>query len=308
MNRTSSSLAALAVLLAFSAIAGCSSGAGFGSPPPYPPAPQAGSTVQPGSSGQNGNEGPDSSPTPETPLSVDSATARFAYDASAADPVKASRLVEVTFALASTLASPMPVPNVAIAADKAPAVNIPLTLTAAPGQDTVETMVAVASPKDDTDTKSLELTFGDGKKLVLAGDTIDYPDHDDPAMTPLDDKVKAGGVSLDDVAITPLLSPIGGLHFDLTFSITNASKKDANIAAFTVIPPKEPPAKQGDQPQAYPVRFVIPIDVTARSSMDPMSVVIPYYGKAKTLPSGTYDLVATDKSGNSIAQNSGPLL
>jgi len=298
--------AAVAAIIAAAAVAGCSSGAGFGSPPPYPNAPQTQAPVQ--GSGPNGGEAPFASPTPVTPLSVDSSTARFAYDASAADPVKAARLVEITFALASAQTSPMPVPNVSIAADKNPAVNIPLTLQALPNQDTVETMVAVAPPKDDSETKSLILTFGDGKKLLLAQDTIDYPQEEDPTMTPLDSKQKPGGVTVDDVAVTNIIAPGTGLHFDITFSITNASKKDANIVSFTVTPPAEPPDKKGDQPIAYPVKFVIPFQVPARNQMAPISVVIPYQGKAKALPAGSYAVTASDKSANTVAQGSGPLL
>jgi hypothetical protein len=305
MTKAMFSRAAVAALIAAAAVAGCSSGAGFGTPPPYPNAPQTQPTAV--GNGQNG-EMPQASPTPDTPLSVDSATARFAYDASAADPVKGARLVEITFALASTLASPMPVPNVAIAADKNPAVNIPLTLQALPNQDTVETMVAVAPPKDDSDTSNISLKFGDGKKLLLAEDTIDYPEQQDPTMTPLDKKQPAGNVTVDDIAISSVTAPGSGLHFDLTFSVTNSSKKDADIAYFTVTPPAEPPDKKGDQPIAYPVKFVIPVQVPARNSMAPISVVIPYQGKAKALPTGSYAVTASDKSANTVAQGSGPLL
>lgn len=304
-SHRSSSYFLLAVLCA-AALAGCSSGAGFGSPPPYPNAPQPQGTVQSGGGGAN--EAPGATPTPNTPLSVDSASARDAYDASAADPEKAPRLVEVTFALASTLASPMPIPNVSIAADKNPAVNIPLSLSAQPNQDTVETMVAVAPPKDPTVTKSLNLIFGDGKKLVLAEDSVDFPEPDDPTMTALDKSEPAGGVSIDDVAITGLIAPGSGLHYDVTFSITNRTKKDASIVSFTVTPPAEPPAKKGDQPIAYPSKFTLAIVVPARNQMAPISVVIPYPGKAKALLSGSYAITASDKTGAQLAQGSGPLL
>jgi hypothetical protein len=239
---------------------------------------------------------------------VDSATARIAYDASAADPVKASRLVEVTFALASSLTSPVPIPNVSIAADKNPPMNIPLTLQSVPNQDTVETMVAVAPPKDPTNTKSLTLTFGDGKKSLLAQDTIDFPQAEDPTMTPLDKKQAAGVLTVDDVSISIVNAPGAGLHFDITFSVTNASKKDANIASFTVTPPAEPPATKDAKPVAYPVKFSIPVQVPARNQMAPISVVIPYGGKAKTLPTGSYAVTASDKAGNTVAQGAGPLL
>lgn len=311
MNRTPSSIVFIALAAAAAlALGACSSGSGFGSPPPYPNGPQPGQTNQPeGSGGNNNNQNPNASPTPNTPLSVDSASARFGYDASAADPVKAPHLVELTFALQNPTAASMQVSSVAIAADDNPATNVALALSAAPKIDTQETMVAVAAPSDDSDTKNLTLTFSNlTTKGPVAEDTIDYPQDDGSTMTDLDSKVAVGAPTLDDIAITPIIAPGKGLHFDLTFSMTNPSKKDVNVVSFTITPPKEPAAKPGDQPTAYPVKIVIPTTVPARNEMAPVSIVVPYEGKAKSLPAGTYDLVASDKNGNPIAENSGPLL
>jgi hypothetical protein len=300
MIRPTFSQLAVAAMLAVATLAGCSSNAGFGASPPFQPQapnptnpPFAGGTPVPGASAVP-------TATPTTPLTVDSATARFAYDASAADPVKAPRLVEITFALNNPGASPMPVPNLAVAADTNAPVNIPLSLQAQANQDTVETLVAIAPPKDYSKTKQLSVTFGDGKSSVLAQDTIDFPTDADPVVSELDKKQPVAATSLDDVAVTSISAPGSGLHYDLTFSLTNASNSKASIAFITVTPPK------GD-----PVKIAVPIDQPARTGTAPISVVVPYLGKdaakAKALPDGKYSIAASDGK-NTIASGSGPLL
>ncbi len=282
--------------LAAALVAACSSNAGFGGTPPY----QGGQPNQTPS--QNGAaspfDGETSQPeaTPQTPLSVDSASARLAYDAYAADPVKAPRLVEVTFALSNPQASPMPIGDLAITPDNAKATHVALSLQALPQQDTVETLVAVAPPKDASKTKQLALTFGDGKGTMLAQDTVDYPTSSDVTMTPLDKKAPAGGLSIDDVSVSSISAPGSGLHYDLTFSATNAGTSDVSIAYFTVTPPK-----------SDAVKIAIPVKVAARSEMAPISIVVPYNGKSKTLPTGKYEVDASDGK-STLASNSGPLL
>jgi len=281
--------------------AGCSSNAGFGSPPPVQgpqgtPVPQSGvyTSPAPETSGS-------ATPTPSTPLIVDSATARQAYDASAGDPVKAARLVEITFALNNPGASPLPVSGVAVAADASPAVDVPLSLQALPNQDTMETLVAIAGPKDPSAVKQLSLTFSQSKTM-LAQDSIDFPAPSDIAMTGLDSKRPNGGISVDDVAVTSIIAPGAGLHYDLTFSMTNASKSTTQIGWFMVTPPK------GD-----PVTIAIPFQLAARTETTPISIVVPYRGKdaakAKALPDGKYGVTALGSDGKTaIAQGSGPLL
>lgn len=283
-------------------LAACSSNAGFGGAPPYPggqpnPTPyNAGSTPAFGSGSPGPTDGPD------TPLSVDSANARFAYDSYAADPVKAPRLVEVTFALSNENDSAMTIGDLAIAADKATPTHVKMSLNALANQDTVETLVAIAGPKDPTKTKQLALTFGDGKGLLLAEDTIDFPTAADPVMTPLDSKRPAGGLTIDDVAVTPLTAPGSGLHYDVTFSATNASKNDASIAYFTITPPTNDTDKV-----ASPVKVAVPVKLTARTEMAAISIIMTYSGKSKTLPSGKYEVDASDGK-STIAQANGPLL
>jgi len=301
MNRVESTFtrAALATILAAATIAGCSSGAGFGGgPPSYPVGQQPGGPTPANGYGASPfpGESPDQSPTPTTPLGVDSATARFAYDASASDPVKSPPLVEVTFALGNDGPSPLPVGDVAVAADTAAATHVPVSLQAVPDQDTVETIIAVAPPKDYSKTKQLALTFGDGKGKMLAQDSIDFPTTLAPTMTALDKKQSPGGVTIDDVSVSSLQAPGSGFHYDLTFSATNASTADASIAFFTVTPPK-----------SDSVKIVIPVKIPARSEMSPISIVVPYVGKSKTLPSGSYAVTASDGK-TTIAQGSGPLL
>lgn len=284
-------------MVAGTIVAGCSSNAGFGAQPPYSGAPQGNPTppLEAGATPYGGGS-PANSPTPSTPLYVDSATARFAYDAYPADPVKAPRLIEVTFALNNPQSTPMPVADLAIAPDTAKPVHVPLKLQALPDQDTVETMIAIAPPKDISKVKQLTLTFGDGKGTMLAQDPIDFPTLADPTMTALDKKRPAGGLSIDDVSISSIAAPGGGMHYDLTFSATNAGTSDASIAFFTVTPPK-----------SDTVKIVIPVKIPARTEMAPISIVVPYAGKSKTLPSGKYDVTASDGK-STIAEGSGPLL
>jgi hypothetical protein len=298
-----SRIAAFSFLFAaLAALAGaCSSNAGFGGAPPYQGGQPNATPVQGYTSPYPGESG---GPTeaPDTPLTVDSASARFGYDAYAADPVKAPRLVEVSFALNNAQASPMPVSDLAIAADSAKPVHLTLSLQALPNQDTKETLVAIAPPKDYSKTKQLSLTFGDGKGTLLAQDSIDFPTASEPAMTPLDKKRPAGGVTIDDVAVAAIEAPSGGLHYDLTFSATNASASDASIAYFTVTTPKT------DKIPSDVVKMAVAVKIPARSEMAPISFVVPYAGKSKTLLTGTYTITASDGKNNIIAQGTGPLL
>ncbi|HXW76912.1 MAG TPA: hypothetical protein VEJ20_05830 [Candidatus Eremiobacteraceae bacterium] len=294
MIRMSFRLFAAVALVGLAAIAGCSTNAGFGTPPPVGTQPQANATPYPASPTPYASQSPAATPTPQTPLSVDSASARQAYDASAADPVKAPRLIEVTFALNNPGASPMPVPNIAIAASPNPAVNVPIALQALGNQDTPETIVAIAQPKDTSKVKQLALTFGDGKSLLLALDTIDYPATGDFAITPLDKAHPAGALTIDDVAVTAIAAPGKGPHFDVTFSATNAGTSKVSVAWFTVAPPK-----------SDAIKIVVPVDLPARTETAPVSMVVPFSGKA--LPPGTYTVTASDGT-NTIATGTGPLL
>lgn len=291
---------ALVAAVFYAAVAACSSNAGFGGAPPYPGAPNP--TPYQGGATPFGGGSPGATPPPDTPLTVDSASARFAYDAYAADPVKAPRLVEVTFALNNSNETPMPVADLAIVADKGTPTHVKLALQSLPDQDTVETLVAIAGPKDPSKTKQLALTFGDGKGTMLAVDTIDFPTGTDPIMTPLDSKRPAGNLTIDDVAVTSITSPGSGLHYDVTFSATNSSKNDISIATFIVTPPTNDTDKV-----ASPVKVAIPIKIPARTEMAAISVVMTYTGKSKTLPSGKYEVDASDGK-STIAQASGPLL
>ena len=294
---------AAAAMIAAAFLAACSSNAGFGGAPPYQnsgpnPTPFAGG----GTPFVGAATSPEPGETPTTPLTVDSSSARLAYDAYAADPVKAPRLVEITFALNNPEATPMPVGDVAIAPDNAPTSHVALALQALPQQDTVETLVAIAPPKDPSKTKQIKLTFGDGKGATLASSTVDYPTAVDPTMTQLDKKRPSGALTIDDISITAISAPRPGLHYDLTFSATNASQNDAAIAYFTVTPPKSGPS---DVPA--PVKIAVPIKLPARTEMSAISIVVPYPTKAKTLPSGKYVVEASDGK-STLAQGSGPLL
>lgn len=295
-------LSALVAVVFSAAVAACSSNAGFGGAPPYPGGQPNPTPYQPGGATPFGGGSPGATAQPDTPLVVDSASARFAYDAYAADPVKAPRLVEVTFALNNSDETPMPVADLAIAADKGTPTHVKLSLQALPDQDTVETLVAIAGPKDPSKTKQLALTFGDGKGTLLAADTIDFPTAADPVITQLDSKRPAGSLTIDDVAVTSITAPGSGLHYDLTFSATNASKNDISIAAFIVTPPTNDTDKVPS-----PVKVAIPIKIPARTEMAAISIVMTYSGKSKTLPSGKYEVDASDGK-STIAQANGPLL
>ena len=64
-------------------------------------------------------------------------------------------------------------------------------------------------------------------------------------------------------------------------------------------------------PQTAPyleqVRVQIPVKIPARTEMAPISIVVPYSGKSKTLPAGKYGVTASDGK-STLAQGSGPLL
>jgi len=281
--------------VAAAAVTGCSSNAGFGTPPPIGSEPQGNATNPPMVSPQPFvSPTPQPTPTPATPLQVDSASARLAYDASAADPVKAPRLVEVTFALNNPGATPMPISNVAIAADSNPPANVGLSLQALGNQDTTETLVAVAPPKDPSKVRQLTLNFTGGKNVLLATSTIDFPGNSDFVAIPLEKSQPAGGLSVDDISITYISAPGKGPHYDLTFAVTNAGTAKQSIAFFTVAPPK-----------GEAVKLAIPIVLPARTQTAPVSVVVPYAGKS--LPSGKYTVTASDGT-NSLASGTGPLL
>lgn len=293
---------AVAIALVSSFTAACSSNAGFGGAPPYSPGQPNSTPYNAGATPAFGSGSPGPTDAPDTPLSVDSANARFAYDSYAADPVKAPRLVEVTFALSNENDSPMTIGDLAISADKATPTHVKMSVQALANQDTVETLVAIAGPKDPTKTKQLALTFGDGKGTLLAQDTVDFPTAADPVMTAIDSKRPAGGLTIDDVAVTPLNAPGAGMHYDVTFSATNASKNDASIAFFTITPPTNDTDKV-----AAPVKVAVPVKLPARTEMAAISVIVTYSGKSKTLPSGKYEVDASDGK-STIAQANGPLL
>src|SRR5207253_9431530 len=115
--------------------------------------------------------------------------------------------------------------------------------------------VAVPSPKEPAKAKQIALTFGNGKGPMLAQTSIDFPANFDVALTPLDKKRPAGGVTVDDVAISRVnVAGGGGLRYDCTFSLTNASAKKVSVTSFTVTPPK------GDA-----VKVALPVELPGRT-------------------------------------------
>ena len=290
--------AAIGVVLALASSA-CSSNGGFGSPnPPMPPqgaypGQPLGASPGPGGANPLSSASPGPTTSPDT-IYLSNTVVRAAYDGSADDPVKAARLVEITFGFKNPTQDPDTLSTVTVAADSDPAgKRTGLTLQIPPGKASDVAVAAVSIKQDLTKVKKLTLTFDN-----IDGDDLAVTTMDPPALaltfTPLDDKQPTGSLSIVGVDFSHVTGPGSGLHYECTFGLVNASGAKVGIDNFTVIPPK-----------GSPVTIAVPISVPSRTSSSLLTVVLPYSGKS--LPAGKYTVTA-NAANNALAQATTGLL
>jgi len=292
-------------------LAGCSTNAGFGTPVSGPnpvsnpnpygaPGPGASGSIMPYDERPGaepmvtpyGSPPPSPSPIPNT-ISIVGAALRLAYDGSAKDPVKAPRLLELSFALQNTTKNAAKVTSVAAYTDRAALGTSPVTVTAAAGQTSEVAAVALKTSDDPMKYKEVMVNFLDDTKKMIGSAKLDVPPLD-TSFTALDEKHPKGPFSIDSAEISSI--GIGqGPSFECTFAVTNATASSVSVTQFEIKPPK------GD-----PVKLAIPLAVPARSVSGFMSIVVPYTG-GKSLPSGSYTIRAV-QNGTTAAKTSAVLL
>jgi hypothetical protein len=276
----------------------CSANGGFGSPNPMPPqqaypGQPVGATPLPSGASPNPFVSPGPSSSPDT-IYLSSNVLRAAYDGSAADPVKAARLLEITFGFTNPTQDPDTLSTLTIATDGDPAGRrLGMTLKIPAGKSSDISVVAVSLKQEFAKVKHVSLTFDnpDGDNLATA--TIDPPALTF-VFTPLDKKVPTGALSIDGIDFSHVDGPGSGLHYECTFGLTNASGTKVSIDNFTVTPPK-----------GSPVTVPVPVDVPARTSSSLLTIVFPYSGKS--LPAGKYTVTA-NAANNPLAQATTGLL
>jgi hypothetical protein len=292
-------------------LAGCSTNAGFGTPVsgpnpvnnpnPYgPPGPGASGSMMPYEARQGvmppttpyGSPTPTPTPIPNT-ISIVGAALRLAYDGAAKDPVKASRLLELSFALQNTTKNPAKVTSVAAYADKTALGTAPVAVTASPGATSEVAAVALKTSDDPLKYKEMMVNFLDDTKKMIGSAKLDVPPLD-TSFTSLDEKHPKGPFSIDSAEISPIgIGP--GPSFECTFAVTNATASSVSITQFEISPPK-----------GNSVKLAIPLAVPARSVSGFMSIVVPYFG-GKSLPPGNYTIRAV-QNGATAAKASAMLL
>ena len=291
---------------------GCSTNAGFGTPvsgpnpinnpnAPYPvtPGPSVSGSVEPFDmrAGQPqelepiGSPPPTPTPAPNT-LSIVGPALRLAYDGSAKDPVKAPRVLELTFALQNTTQNGAKIASVSALADKAALGTTPVAVTAAAGQTSHVASVVLNASDDPTKFKELTVNFLDAAKKMVGSVKLDVPPMD-TSFTSLDEKHPKGPFTIDGVEVSHIEAG-SSPHFECTFAVTNASANPVNITGFTLKPPK-----------GETIKIALPLAVPARSVSGFISIVATYNGKS--LPAGYYDVSAV-KSNAIVAKASAVLL
>jgi hypothetical protein len=280
------------------ASAACSANGGFGSPNPMPPqqaypGQPLGATPLPSGASPNPlvSAGPTSSP---DTIYLSSDVVRAAYDGSAADPVKAARLLEITIGFKNPTVDPDSLSTLTVATDGDPAgkrLGIPLTIPAGKASDIV--VVGVSLKQDFAKVKHVTLTFDNPDGDNLATTTVDPPSLT-LTFTPLDKKVPTGSLSIDGIDFSHVSGPGSGLHYECTFGLTNASGAKVSIDSFIVTPPK-----------GSPVTIPVPVDVPSRTSSSLLTIIFPYSGKS--LPAGKYTVTA-NAANNPLAQATSGLL
>jgi hypothetical protein len=291
-------LAGVVAVLALASSA-CSANGGFGSPNPMPP-PQAYPGGQqfaasPVPSGGSPNPfvspGPTSSP---DSIYLSSTVLRAAYDGSATDPVKAARLLEITFGFKNPTIDPDTLSTLTVATDGDPAGRrLGMSLKIPAGKSSDIDVVAVALKQDFAKVKHVMLTFDNPDGDNLAGSTMDPPALT-LTFTPLDSKQPTGALSIAGIDFSHVDGPGSGLHYECTFGFVNASGAKISIDSFTVTPPK-----------GSPVTVAVPVDVPSRTTSSLMTIIFPYSGKS--LPEGKYTVTA-NAANNPLAQATTGLL
>jgi hypothetical protein len=294
-------------------LAGCSTNAGFGTPVSGPnpvsnnnpygqtvPGPTGSGSLpydaRPGVGPLNtpyGSPTPTPTPAPNT-LSLVGPALRLAYDGSAKDPVKAPRVLELSFALQNTTKNGAKISAVAAYADKTSLGTSPVAVTAAAGQTSAVVAAALKTSDDPAKYKEMMLTFLDDSKKMIASQKLEVPALD-TSFTSLDEKHPKGPFSIDSAEISPI-SVGQGLSFECTFALTNATASNVSVTQFEIKPPK------GDS-----MKLAIPLDVPARSVSGFISIVVPYTG-GKSLPTGSYSIRALLTNGTTAAKTSAVLL
>jgi hypothetical protein len=292
---------ALSVAAALCAVAAlcvaCSQNAGFGAPPvPAPPAPVAPQAIASGAT--PGPNGVTSSASPaaasDQALSIVSATGRYAYDGSETDPVKATRFIELAYALKNATSKAVTIAKVSVASDAGAAVgDMKFSVTVAPGATTDVALAAIKAKKELQFLKSVTMTFTDDKGKTLAVGTAELPPTDLPYM-PLDEKDPKGAASVDGIEVSSVQVAGGGLHYEVTFALTNAGTGKVDLDGFSIAPPKSPSLKVN-----------VPMTIPPRTTTGFISIVLPF--KGKTLPDGDYSINAVNGSAT-LAKASGALL
>jgi hypothetical protein len=293
-------------LAAAAMLAACSTNAGFGTPATEPQPmgngyPQQGmSSPGPMVSGMyypNPLASPSSSPLPSpTPvpntLSIAGAALRLAYDGTAKDPVKAPRLLELSFALQNTTQNAAKISTVSARSGSVLFPDASVTVTAPANQTSQVASLVVKSPDDPQKYKTILFSFLDDQKKLIGSANLDVPMTDE-SFTSLDEKHPKGTLSIDGAEVSPI-SFGQGLFFECTFAVTNPSLMPASISEFDIKPPKGPV-----------IRVAVPLVAPMRAASGFISMVVPYDGK--TLPSGDY-IITAQQNGLILASASAVLL
>lgn len=295
-----SALSVAAALCAAAALfTACSQNAGF-APPPVPGPPQPGpqssgmpnGSPQPLASGMLSNASPGAT-SASSLVQIVSATGRYAYDGAESDPVKAPRYLELAFALKNTATKAITISKISVGGDAGATLgDAKLAMTLTSGATSDVTIVAFKMKKDSPFIKTATMTFIDdaGKTQVIG--TADLPPTDLP-FVPLDTKDPKGGLSVDGVEVTAVQAA-GGLHYEMTFALTNAGDNKVDLDGFSIGAPKSNASKAA-----------IPVTIPARTTTGFISVVMPYKGKA--LPDGDYAINAVNGS-TTVAKATGSML
>ena len=290
-----------AIVLAF-IVAGCSTNAGFGTPATGPQPVNNGYPQQGGPTGMpnpgggiepapTGSPVPSPTPVPNT-LSIVGAALRLAYDGTAQDPLKAARLLELSFALQNTTQSAAKITKVSPRAGATAFPDATVSVNAPAGQTSAVASLVLKAPEDLSKNRApLLIAFLDGQKMI-GSSKLDMPVQD-ASFTGLDDKHPKGALSIDGAEISPI-SAGQGTTFECTFAVTNPGMLPASISEFDIKPPK-----------GATIKLAIPMVVPLRSASGFISIVVPYNGK--TLPSGSY-LITAQQNGLVLASASAVLL
>ncbi len=318
-DRIPTAVFAFAAALAL-CITACSTNAGFGTPNSgaqplnngYPqnggamPLPSGASPLPSGAVNGPYNQGPNAGPGQPEPgaspaampsalpdtVSITGAALHLAYDGAAADPMKAARVLEVSFALQNTTGSTKKVSTISVASDTGVLGSRKISVSASPNQMSRVALVTVKTSDDPAKYKQLKVDFSDDANKRIASNTLDVPALDQ-SFTPLDEHHPKGDVSIDSVEVSRVDANMGQ-RYEVTFAVTNPTAAQVSITHLAIAPPKGAVA-----------HVILPLHVAARSVSSFVSVVLTYNGKS--LPAGSYTVSAM-KNNTTLAKGSASLL